>query len=72
MRTENFNEELIKVLGVSLRLTTYQIGNDWYCHLYNVDPGAAIARASAATRELAVEEAMAKATQRLSSMKKVS
>jgi hypothetical protein len=72
MRTENFNEELIKVLGVSLRLTTYQIGNDWYCHLYNVDPGAAIARASAATRELAVDEAMAKATKRLSSMKKVS
>lgn len=72
MRTENYSEELMTLQGVPVRITTYQIGNDYYCHIYNVDPGAAIARATSATREIAVEEALAKAMLRIGSMKKVS
>ena len=71
MKTENYTEESQEINGIAVRVTTYQIGDDHYCHIYNVDPGAAIARATAATREKAVEEAMAKATQRIGSIKKV-
>ena len=51
-------------------MTTYKIGDDYYCHVYNVDPGATIARATAATREEAVEEAMIKVSQRIRSLNK--
>lgn len=71
MKTENFKEEFRQIKGVSIRITTYQIGDDHYCHIYNVDPGATIARATAATREKAVETAMAKAEQRIGNMKQV-
>ncbi|HXR80281.1 MAG TPA: hypothetical protein VN763_05160 [Saprospiraceae bacterium] len=65
MKTENFKEEIAEVKGVLVRVTTYKIGENFYCHVYNVDPGATIARSTAATREKAVEEAMLKVTQRI-------
>ena len=65
MKTENFKEEIAEVKGVLVRGTTYKIGENFYCHVYNVDPGATIARSTAATREKAVEEAMLKVTQRI-------
>jgi len=65
VKTENFKEEIAAVNGVPVRVTTYKIGDNFYCHVYNVDPGATIARATAATREKAVEEAMIKVTQRI-------
>jgi hypothetical protein len=65
VKTENFKEEIAEVKGVLVRVTTYKIGENFYCHVYNVDPGATIARSTAATREKAVEEAMLKVTQRI-------
>ena len=65
MKTESFKEEIAEVKGVLVRVTTYKIGENFYCHVYNVDPGATIARSTAATREKAVEEAMLKVTQRI-------
>jgi len=65
VKTENFKEEIVKVNGVPVRVTTYKIGDFCYCHVYNVDPGATIARSTAATREKAVEEAMLKVSQRI-------
>ena len=65
MKTENFREEVTEISGVQVRVTTYKIGDDYYCHVYNVDPGATIARSTAATREKAVEEAMLKVSQRI-------
>ena len=55
----------MEVNGVPVRVTTYKIGDNFYCHVYNVDPGATIARSTAATREKAVEEAMLKVSQRI-------
>ena len=65
MKAENFKEEVSEFNGVPIRVTTYKIGDDYYCHVYNVDPGATIARSTAATREKAVEEAMLKVSHRI-------
>lgn len=42
-------------------ITTYKVGNRFSCRIDNVDPGAIIARASGATREEAIESALASA-----------
>ena len=65
MNTENFSEILFDLNGTKVRLTTYKIGEEHYCHVYNVDPGSVISRASSNNRERAKEEALNKAKQRL-------
>jgi len=65
MKTENFTEELHDVQGIKIRVITYQIGNEHYCHVYNLDPGAVIARAGSSTKDLAKQRALQKAKQRL-------
>ena len=65
MKTENFKEEVTQINGIPVRVTTYKIGEEYYCHVYNIDPGGTIARSAAATREKAVEEAMLKVSQRI-------
>ena len=65
MRTEQFSEEIEELNGISIRITTYKIDNEFYCHVANADPGAVIARACAATREAAREEAIRKAQSRI-------
>ncbi len=65
MITENFFEEALELNGISIRITTYKIGNEFHCHISNADPGATIARASSGTKESAQEVAMNKAWERL-------
>ena len=48
-----------------VRLTSYRVGDGFACVADNVDPGANVARARAATREAAEAEALAKARERL-------
>ncbi len=65
MNTEQYNEEFSELNGVKVRTVTYKIGNEFYCHIYNVDPGATIARASGSTVETAKEKALEKAKGRI-------
>lgn len=65
MKAENFTEEIIELSGIKLRVTSYKIGEKYYCHVYSADPGAAIARSSSPMREVAIEEALAKTQKRL-------
>ncbi len=65
MKAENFTEELMELGGTKIRVTLYRIGDEYHCHIYNVDPGATIARASAPDRNAAREEALSKAKKRL-------
>lgn len=51
--------------GTAILVTSYQIGDRFYCHISNADPGATIARAEGATRDAAVSRAMDKAYERL-------
>jgi hypothetical protein len=65
MRTEEFKEEFRELNGTKVRITTYKIDDEFYCHIYNADPGATIARASGNTREEALQKALEKATARI-------
>ncbi|MCG3153637.1 MAG: hypothetical protein DKINENOH_00227 [bacterium] len=65
MQAEEYRSETREVAGVKLNLTCYKIGNAYHCHLANVDPGATIARATAATAAEAEALALQKARERL-------
>ena len=65
MTTEHFQEEYSEVNGAKVLIITYKIGNEFHCHVANADPGATIARTSAASKEDAVNEAIKKASERI-------
>ena len=65
LKTEKYAVESREIAGVAVRISSYQIGDRFYCHVENVDPGATIARADGAAREDAVQLAVAKASDRL-------
>jgi hypothetical protein len=48
--------------GTPVTVTSYRIGDTHHCHVANLDPGATIARASAATAEEAIRVAVEKAS----------
>ncbi len=66
MNVEEYRERKIEIAGWPVNLTSYRIGEVCHCKADNVSPGAAIARATGATREEAENAAIAKATERLS------
>ena len=65
LKTENYTTETSELSGVLIRINSYRIGDRFYCHVENTDPGATIARADAVTREDAIHLALAKAGGRL-------
>ena len=65
MTTQNYEQEVREVNGTQIRVTNYKIGDEFYCHVSNYDPDAIIARAHGSTKEVAVNEAMQKASDRL-------
>lgn len=54
-----------EVQGWGVTVTSYQLGDRYYCTIENVDPGARIARAEGATREDAERQALEKASKYL-------
>jgi hypothetical protein len=52
---EEYRVEPAEIGGIEVILTTYRIDPLYHCHIANVSVGAVIARASAASREEAVE-----------------
>jgi hypothetical protein len=62
---EGYQTEAREIAGWKVNVVSYAIGERYYCHVDNVDPGAVIARTEAATREEAMLLAIAKATERL-------
>jgi hypothetical protein len=67
MTTENYRSETRDLAGVKINLTSYKIGDRFYCHVSNLDPGATIARAEAASSGEAESLALSKAAERLKS-----
>ena len=65
LNTENYTTETTELSGVRIRVSSYKIGDRFYCHIENTDPGATIARAEGTLREDAVQLALAKARERL-------
>lgn len=65
MKAEEFKTEKHVLNGIDLELSTYKIGDEYYCHVSNLNPGATIARAGGKTRDEAVNIALDKVKQRL-------
>ena len=65
MKAENYQKEKREVEGRMINLTTYKIGERYFCHIDNVSPGATIARTGGGTLEEARELALQKVTARL-------
>jgi hypothetical protein len=62
---ESFSETVQQIGEQPVKVTSYSIGDRYYCHVTNVDPDATIARAHGSSRDEAVNEAVRRATARL-------
>lgn len=69
-KPEGYLVEPKEISGWKVNVTSYSIGDEFYCHIDNIDPGAVIVRTEAPTREEAVLLAFARAQERLSGKKK--
>jgi hypothetical protein len=65
MNAEEYSERTIELNGWQCRLTTYRVGDDYYCKADNVSPGAALTRATGATKEEAEQKAIKRAAELL-------
>ena len=70
MKAEDYSTRTLEIAGWPVRLTSYRLGAEYHCTADNVDPGAAIARCTGATRDEAEERALEKASERLASTKR--
>jgi hypothetical protein len=60
MNTEHYQDELKEINGFLVHITTYKIGDEYFCHITNADPGATIARAAGKTEDEARQTGNAK------------
>jgi hypothetical protein len=65
MKAEEYQERKLAVAGWDVNLSSYRLGAEWHCKADNVSPGAALCRASGATREEAEEKALQRAEEML-------
>ncbi len=70
MKAEEHSRRREQISGWEAEITSYRIGETYYCHIDNVSPGATVSRAEGKTREEAEREALAKATDRFAATKK--
>ena len=64
-QARDYKTERREIAGVAFDVTSYKIGDRYYCHVTNADPGATVARAEGASREEAEETALTKTINRL-------
>lgn len=62
-RPTDLNEKIISIEGYRVRLTTYCLGETYYCSVDNIDPGAVVCRGAGMSREEAESAAMERAKQ---------
>lgn len=65
MRPEEYQERIQSVPPFQVHIVSYRLGDEFYCSVDNVDPGAVIARAKGSTRAEAESAALERATRRL-------
>ena len=70
MKTENYQSEEREIHGVKVIVASYKIGERFYCHVSNRDPGGRIARVEAASLNEAKEIALSAAAEKLRSVKR--
>ena len=72
MKPTEYLEKILQLAGWPVRLTSYRLGDNYYCKADNVDPGACLTRTEAATKEEAKEKAMNRAEKYLSQTRRFS
>jgi hypothetical protein len=70
MNAEDYQERRLEVAGWPVNLTTYRLGAEWHAKADNVSPGAALSRATGASREEAEAKALRRAEELLSRTKR--
>ena len=60
MKPTEYSERSLELAGWKVRLTSYRLGDKYYCKADNVEPGACITRSQGPTKEEAEREAIAK------------
>ena len=65
LKAEDFKNMKSDIKGVPISITSYKIGEKYFCHVANLDPGATIARSQADTLQEAQQHALTKATDRI-------
>ena len=72
MKPTEYSEKLLRLAGWPVRLTSYRLGDNYYCKADNVDPGACLTRTEGATQEEAEENAKNRAEEYLSQTRRYS
>jgi hypothetical protein len=70
MKAEDYQERQIEIESWPVKLTSYRVGETFYCTADNVSPGAAVARTSGATREEAENTAIERVKSKLATTKR--
>ncbi len=71
MRPQNYSKRKAQAAGWEINVTSYQLGDRYYCTVDNVSPGAWIAKTEGATREEAEKKALDRATELLAKTRKI-
>jgi hypothetical protein len=65
LKADDFNVNTREISGLTVNITSYKIGNKYYCHIDNIDPGATIVRLDGESKEEVIQTALERAVQRL-------
>lgn len=65
MNPQEYKETKLEIEGWPVNVTSYKLGDRFYCKIDNVSPGAWLARTTGATREEAEQSALERARQML-------
>jgi hypothetical protein len=70
VKAADYQERRLEIEGWPVKLTSYRIGEMFYCTADNVSPGAAVARTNGQTREEAETAAIERARSKLAATKR--
>lgn len=71
MKPKNYSSRKTEAAGWQVNVTSYQLGDRFYCTVDNVSPGAWIAKTEGATREEAEKKALDRASELLAKTRRV-
>ena len=71
MKSKNFSQRKTEAAGWPVNILSYQLGDQFYCTVDNVSPGAWIAKTEGATREEAERKALERATELLAKTRRL-
>ena len=71
MKAKNYSTRKTEVSGWPVNVTSYQLGEHYYCTVDNVSPGAWIAKSDGLTREEAEKKALERAAELLAKTRKI-